>query len=182
MNRFEKWLLWGSSAATAVTGVVYAWMQYMMEPVNEWAAINHPWQPWVLKAHIVVAPFLVFAVGVIATGHIWKHYRSGAPMVVSGYLIQAVTHVGWLRALVWAHLITGGLYSVALVWHHLVFRRRRRIRERLGGARWEAVGKVSLGGTALEDDDEEEGAADPAPGSRDAAGRERGTGVATLEG
>lgn len=160
MSPFQKWLLWGSSFATAATGVVYWWMDQMLEPVNEWAAINHPLQPWVLKAHIVVAPVLVFAVGVIAVDHIWKHLRSSirigrpsgltmfwvlGPMILSGYLIQAVTHQAWLTALVWIHLATGVVYAVAVVWHHVVFRRRRRARERLGGARWEAVGTVPMG-------------------------------------
>ena len=180
MNPFQKWLLWGSSIATAVTGVVYWWMKNMMNPVDAWAVINHPLQPWVLKAHIVVAPLLVFAVGVIAVDHIWKHYRtrvrigrgSGitmmwilAPMIVSGYLIQAVTHAGWLTALVWVHVVTGVLYSVAVVWHHLVFRRRRRIRERLGGARWEAVGKMPTVGPA-EDDPERPVGRRPAPAAQ----------------
>lgn len=160
MTRFQKWLLWGSTVATALTGAVYWWMEHMLEPVSEWAVVNHPLQPWVLKAHIVVAPFLVFAVGVIAVDHIWKHWRSGvrigrrsglttmwvvAPMVLSGYLIQAVTAESWLTVLVWTHLVTGVAYTAGVAVHHLVFRRRRRIRERLGGARWEAVGAPPQG-------------------------------------
>lgn len=158
MSAFQKWLVWGSSLATALTGGVYWWMKNRMQPVTEWAVVNHPLQPWVLKAHIVVAPVLVFAVGVISVDHIWKHYRtrvrigrgSGltmawilAPMILSGYLIQAVTLPGWLDALVWIHVGTGALYAVAVLWHHLVFRRRRRVRARLGGARWEAVGTMA---------------------------------------
>ena len=139
MSPFQKWLLLGSSAATGLTGVVYAWMKYLLEPTEPWAVINHPWEPWMLKAHILVAPVLVFAVGLIATDHIWKHYRlrvrarrrSGlallwvaVPMVLTGYLIQAVTAAGWLTALVWAHLITGAIYLVALGVHWAVRGRR----------------------------------------------------------
>lgn len=135
MNAFQKWLLLGSSAATALTGIVYAWMKYLMTPIEPWAVINHPLQPWMLKAHIVVAPVMVFALGLIATGHIWAHFRSGlsvrrrtgittmavlVPMVFTGYLIQAVTHAGWLQAMVLGHLVTSGLYVLGLGGHWLV--------------------------------------------------------------
>jgi hypothetical protein len=41
---------------------------------------------------------------------------------MTGYLIQVVTHVGWLEALAWAHLGTGVAYLVALFAHHRVVR------------------------------------------------------------
>lgn len=137
MSPFQRRLVWSSSLLTGFTGVVYWWMKNMMEPVDPWAAINHPLQPWVLKAHILVAPVMVFAVGLIAGEHIWRHYRervkagrrSGlaamwvfVPMVLSGYLIQAVTHAGWLQALVWTHLGTGVIYLFGLGAHHRAFR------------------------------------------------------------
>lgn len=138
MNAFQRWLLWGSSLVTGVTGLAYWWMKNRMEPVDAWAAINHPLQPWMLKAHILVAPVMVFAVGLIAADHIWRHYRQGVkagrrsgqtamwvfvPMVLTGYSIQAVTHAGWLEALAWAHLVTGVAYLFGLVAHHRAFRR-----------------------------------------------------------
>ena len=58
MNAFRKRLLLGSSALTGLTGIGYWWMDTMLEPMNEWAVINHPLQPWMLKAHIVVAPVM----------------------------------------------------------------------------------------------------------------------------
>lgn len=139
MNAFQRRLIWSSSLLTGITGLVYWWMEQALEPSQPWAVINHPLQPWVLKAHILVAPVMVFAVGLVAVDHIWRHFRqkvkpgrrSGllamavfAPLVVSGYLIQAVTHQGWLTAIVWAHVVTGLLYLAALVGHHRLFRRR----------------------------------------------------------
>ena len=139
MTRFEKWSVWVTSAATVVTGVVYMWMKYLLSPTEPWAVINHPLQPWVLKAHILVSPLLVFAVGAIATRHVWKHFKSGVrsarrsgltvglvagPMVVSGYLIQTLTDAGWLRAMIVAHLATGVLYALGLAVHQVVAPRR----------------------------------------------------------
>ena len=140
MKPFAKWLVWVSSVATVLTGVVYFWMDRMMSPVDEFAVINHPLQPLVLKAHILVAPLLVFAIGVIAVDHVWKYFRgtirrarrSGLgsmwpvlPMVVTGYLIQAVTHVTWLEVVAWAHIVFGVAYAVGLAAHQLAVRRSR---------------------------------------------------------
>ncbi len=138
MSPFQKWLVWVSSSLTGATGLAYWWMKTMLEPLDEFAVINHPLQPWALKAHILVAPFMVLAFGAIAGEHIWRQYRqrvkagrrSGllsawviAPMVFSGYLIQTVTHPSWLSSLAWAHLVTGVTYLVGLVAHHRVVRK-----------------------------------------------------------
>jgi hypothetical protein len=137
VTSFQKWLLWISSALTGATGLIYWWMQDWLRPLDEFAIINHPLQPWVLKAHVLAAPLMVFAVGLITAGHIWKQYQrpvssgraSGltsmwvlAPLIVSGYLIQVVTHLGWLEAIAWAHLGTGATYLAALVAHHRAVR------------------------------------------------------------
>lgn len=135
MNRFEKWALLLTSALTALTGVGYYWTKHLVHSADPWAVVNHPLQPWLLKAHILVAPLLVFALGLITTRHIWKHLRNGVhwgrrsgiataavviPMVGTGYLIQAVTHETWLVALAYAHLAAGIVYSIALVLHYLL--------------------------------------------------------------
>ena len=140
MKPFARWCIWVGSVVSGLTGLVYWWMEHMMEPVSEWAVINHPLQPWVLKAHIVTAPLLVFAIGLVATDHIWKQYRLGiragrrsgvsamwvfVPMVVSGYLIQAVTAPTWLSALAWIHLGTGLAFLAGLGVHQVVVPRRR---------------------------------------------------------
>ena len=134
MSCFEKWSVWITSFAVLATGVVYGWMKYFMTPLEPWAVINHPLQPWVLKAHIVTAPLLVFSVGLITMRHIWQHYkcriplgrRSGivtalmmAPMVISGYLIQAITHETWLQAMAVSHIGFGLIYGLGLALHQL---------------------------------------------------------------
>jgi hypothetical protein len=139
MRPFQKWLLIYTSALTGLTGVVYLWMDRMMLPIDEFAVINHPLQPWVLKAHIIVAPALVFAIGLIATDHVWKHYRTRErrarrtgstamwvlpPMILSGYLIQATTRPTLLAVVAWTHIATGVLYLAAVAAHQLVMSRR----------------------------------------------------------
>jgi hypothetical protein len=140
VSPFERWSVWTTSALTALTGVVYAWMKYLLTVEDPFAVVNHPLQPLVLKLHILVAPLLVFALGVIAVRHVWRHYqarvrtgrRSGiltglvvVPMVFTGYLIQAVTQATLLEVIVWTHVGTGLVYAVGAVAHHLVLRRPR---------------------------------------------------------
>ena len=141
MTRVEKGLLWSSTLVVGATGLVYAWMKYLLTPVDPYAAVNHPWQPLVLKVHLVAAPFLVFAVGLVFTQHVWRQFRSGlkrgrrsgtltiltlAPMVVSGYLIQAVTSEGWLWWLAMIHLLTGTLFVAGFLAHQVATWVRRR--------------------------------------------------------
>lgn len=138
MSTFEKWAVWVTSTGTGVTGLLYWWLKDWLQPLDEFAVVNHPLQPWVLKAHVLIAPLMVFAVGMVAAEHIWRQYtlriragrRSGllsmwtlAPMIATGYLIQVVTHVGWLEALAWTHVVVGATYLVGLVLHHPVPRR-----------------------------------------------------------
>lgn len=132
ISRFERWLIWLSTAGTLVTGVVYWWMKDVMTPTEPWTVINHPLQPAMLKIHILVAPVLVFAVGLITTRHVWRHYRLGVrkgrrsgllaaatfvAMVASGYLLQVLTAEALLRVLGWTHLGLGIVYSVGLAAH-----------------------------------------------------------------
>ncbi len=139
MTAFQKWVVLVSSILTGATGIVYWVMDTLLDPVDPWAVINHPLQPLVLKLHILAAPVLVFAVGLIATDHIWRHFRgqvrfgrrSGiltfavlGPMVASGYLVQAVTAPVWLTVVAWTHVLTSAIYLIGLATHQVVVTRR----------------------------------------------------------
>ena len=146
MNLFERILLWGSSLLVGVSGILYALMKYLMTTDSPYAVVNHPLQSLVLKIHIVSAPLLVFAIGVVFMRHIWDQWRSGlprgrvsglwtlltlVPMAFSGYLIQSVTHDGWLLALIVVHVVTGGAYLVGFIAHQVainlwLWRKRRK--------------------------------------------------------
>ena len=140
MSSLQRWLLLGGTLLTGITGVVYWWMDAYLEPMNEWSVINHPLQPWVLKIHIIVAPLLIFSVGLIAVEHVWRHFRSRrlfgrrsglmtmwvvVPMIMTGYLIQTATNQGWLAALAWVHIGTGVVYMGGVGIHFWVLRNRR---------------------------------------------------------
>jgi hypothetical protein len=132
VSRFERWAVWSTSAATLITGLLYLWMKYLLVSDDPFAVVNHPWQPTVLKLHILAAPLLTFSVGLVALRHVWRHLRdrvregrrSGlltglvlGPMILSGYLIQAITHESWLEAMAYSHIALGLIFGVALVAH-----------------------------------------------------------------
>ncbi len=148
MSAFEKWSVWVSAALTTVTGIGLLWTKYFLEATDPWSVVNHPLQPWLLKAHIVTAPLLVFALGMIALRHIWKHFRNGLrwgrrsgigtgfvtiPMIVSGYLIQAVTQAVWLQAIAISHIALGLAFGLGLSLHQLFVSRRPCTEEEAAG-------------------------------------------------
>jgi hypothetical protein len=139
MCRLERWLMWVASTLVTLTGVAYLWMKEFAHSSDPFAVVNHPWQPAVLTLHILTAPLLVFALGLIALRHVLAHWMAGVsrarrsgvtatltvvPMVLSGYLVQAVTDARWLSVTSWVHVGTGLVYAGAFVVHQLMVRRR----------------------------------------------------------
>ena len=146
MSRTEIVLLHLANALVVATGVVYAVMLYLLEPAEEWAVVNHPWQPHVQHLHVLVAPALVFAVGLIWSAHVISKLRNGrkgrmtglgllvgfAPMAVSGYAIQITIDEGWRAVWIVVHLVASGVWFAAFVLHLLrvlIARRRERAKE-----------------------------------------------------
>lgn len=134
MSRFEAWCLHLSSLLVGGTGLIYAWMIYLVKPADPYSVVNHPWQPTMQHLHILVAPLLVFAVGMIWRRHAWSHWRgrverrrrSGVsliftlvPMVVSGYLIQTAVEGDWRRIWVIVHLAASGLWLLGYLIHQV---------------------------------------------------------------
>lgn len=134
MSRFEAWTTHAATLLVGGTGLVYAWMRYLVHPADPFAVVNHPLQPFVQHLHILVAPLLVFAAGLMWHQHAWaywrrgvqRHRRSGAsllftlvPMVVSGYLIQTAVDGGWRRAWVIVHLAASGLWLLGYLAHQV---------------------------------------------------------------
>lgn len=144
MSRFEAWAMFVSGLLVAGTGAVYGWMRYLATSPDPFAVVNHPWQPHLLHLHVVTAPLLVFAVGLVWREHVWKHFRNGVrgrrrsglsmmltlvPMIVSGYLIQTAVEPAWRTAWVVVHVAASVLWTAGFGAHLLVpvlVRRRRR--------------------------------------------------------
>ncbi|HEY0513148.1 MAG TPA: hypothetical protein VGH73_14660 [Thermoanaerobaculia bacterium] len=132
MSRFEAWMLHVANLLVGGTGLVYAWMRYAVEPADPYAVVNHPLQPLVQHLHILVAPLLIFAAGLIWRRHVWPRWRLGTaerrrsgvslvyllvPMIVSGSLIQTAVDDRWRKAWVGVHLATSGLWLLGYLTH-----------------------------------------------------------------
>lgn len=146
MTTFDRWLIGLANLLVGGTGLVYAWMRYLLQPADEFAIVNHPWQPGVQHLHILVAPLLVIAFGQLWHQHAWLAWRAGAPrgrrtgltmlatglpMIFSGYLIQISTEEVWRNVWVVVHV------AVSLLWltgyaSHVIRHRLRGDRARDG--------------------------------------------------
>lgn len=138
MNPVERWSQHLSNLLVGGTGAVYAVMRYGLKPQDPWAVVNHPLQPRVQHLHVLVAPLLVFAVGLIWQRHIAPRlrlsgqtgYLSGillavslVPMVVSGYLIQTAVGERWRGVWVTVHLVTSAFWLAGYLAHQWRTRR-----------------------------------------------------------
>ena len=137
----ERRLLYVSVSATAITGVTVWIMKDLLPRRDPFSVLGHPWQPHILAAHLLIAPAVVFALGLIAREHIVQGWRFGTngdgrrtglmtvlwalPMILSGYLLQIVTGDTPRRLLSLGHLVSGALFT-ALFAGHLVRAWRRR--------------------------------------------------------
>jgi hypothetical protein len=140
MRRADAWTSYAATLLVGGTGLVYAWMRYLMHPADPFAVVNHPLQPLVQHLHILTAPLLVFAAGLMWQQHAWPYWRRGVerhrrsggallftlvPMVVSGYLIQTAVDGGWRRIWGIVHLAASALWLLGFLAHQRPLRLRR---------------------------------------------------------
>lgn len=137
MSKLQLFWLHLSLALTALTGIVFAVMKYLMTSEDEFAVANHPWQPHMLAAHVVVAPALLFILGWTFSNHMLPKYRFGddknvksgvaqmaliLPMALSAYLLQVATNETLRQVMAWAHWITSALFLLAYLIHWAIGR------------------------------------------------------------
>lgn len=147
MSRRTALLLHAVTFLLTASGLVYAAMHYLMEPVDPFAVVNHPLEPYMLQAHLVAAPVLVFLIGVILHSHILLKHENGVisgrrsglllawlfgVMVLSGYLLQVFTSTGH-RLLFWLHLCSGSLWALGYAAHQVSAARVKRMMAAQGG-------------------------------------------------
>ena len=122
MKRWEVRLGHAAVAAVGVSGIVYGWMKYFLAGRDPDSALGSPWQPAVLKLHVLAAPIAVFAIALIFRAHAVVRLRSGgasgrgsgigllgaaAPLVFSGYLVQVFVGDAARKWCGWIHAVLG---------------------------------------------------------------------------
>lgn len=138
MTRTSAWIVHLAVVAAGVTGLIYGWMRYFAVSDDPFAIVNHPWEPDLKAWHIVVAPVLVFAVGLLWRSHVWGRIRSGhtdrrasgialavlvGPMVASGYALQVTDDELWREIWIWTHGLTATVWLAIYVAHQSTPRR-----------------------------------------------------------
>ena len=117
MNRFERWCLHLAALATAGTGLMDGLLRWFGERPGEFGPEVHPWLGTAQHLHVLVAPILVFTLGMMGLGAAILI----APMVISGVGIQVVTSPVWRSGMAWTHGTASGAFLLAY-FGHLAFR------------------------------------------------------------
>jgi hypothetical protein len=142
MSRRLALLTWSLVLATAGTGLLQAWMRYVVEASDPFSAYNHPWQGTTEALHALFGPLAALGLGIVLAAHAkpkwsspaahWAARRSGAFVV--GLLLVLVVTGAWLNAwppvdgklLNWTHGIVGTSFALAVVGHSWSSRRAKR--------------------------------------------------------
>lgn len=150
MRPWQYLLMRLSFVLAAGTGLLYAWMRFLVKPSSEFSVVNHPLQPLTQHAHIWVSPLLVLALGVFLQPHALAGVRGGlkegrrtgwallagaAPMIISGYALQTSVDDGWRDFWSWTHTAVSIAWTAAFAGHFIIHRvlARRRTATLRGG-------------------------------------------------
>ena len=133
MLRSNRIFLHATNAAISISGVIYFGMLYFLESDDEFSILNHPYQDTVRNWHIILAPFLVFAVALIFNNHIVlkiKSHYSGRGrttgllmcvlfpvMVLSAYLLQIASNDSMRTTFLYAHKLSSFLWIFVYLVH-----------------------------------------------------------------
>ena len=94
MSRPEAWLVHVANLLVGGTGIAYALFRYVLKPDDPFASA-HPCQAPAQHAHVVVAPLLVFALGMLPRA-MEALYRSHViPSLFLTFTILAASLAGW---------------------------------------------------------------------------------------
>jgi hypothetical protein len=128
----EAWFTHVTTILVTITGLVYAYMHYLMKSNDPFSVVNHPWEPYMMDTHIIAAPFLVLAIGMLVNSHILAKLQADGKtarksgilliplfiiMVLSGYLLQVIT-ASWKNIVVILHLVSATLWAVIYLAHY----------------------------------------------------------------
>ena len=132
MKRWEAWWNHAALAAISLTGLAYGVFKYWVPSPDPDSRAGHPMQPGLMKAHLLVAPFAVFGVGLLLRRHAVLKIRKGEtsgrttglamlwlflPLVLTGYLVQVLVDPGITRAAGFTHAAIGALVVLGYAFH-----------------------------------------------------------------
>lgn len=132
MSAIERLFLHMAALVTAGSGLLYGWLRYFGRRAGEFGPEPHPLQAMLQHLHVLAAPMLVLALGMVLKGHVQPLVGDGrlrpgvsgalllaglAPMVLGGYAVQVCTDPAWRSAWAWVHGLASVLFLVAYLVH-----------------------------------------------------------------
>lgn len=132
MKRWEAWINHLGWGLTAASGLLYGVLKYFVGGSDPDSRLSTPWQPSVLAAHVLAAPFAVFALGLIFRKHVLTRLSTGQregrpsgrvltwcaiPLALTGYLIPVLTGEGARRWAGWIHAAIGLFFAAGYALH-----------------------------------------------------------------
>ena len=136
MSALERVALHLGAWLTGLTGLGYGWLRYFRQVQGEFGPEPHPLQGLLQHAHVLAAPLLLFALGMMVRGHFavklrvpsregrrtgWGLALLIGPMVLAGYGVQVATDPTWRIALAWIHGVASLLFLGAYAAHGVRF-------------------------------------------------------------
>lgn len=134
MRALERWSLYLGALLTGLSGLAYGWLRYFGQVQGEFGIEPHPLQGLVQHLHVLAAPLLLFALGMMVRGHLYTKLKAGTregrrtgiglgflilPMVGAGYLVQVVTVPTWRLSFAWVHGVASLLFLIGYLGHGL---------------------------------------------------------------
>ena len=134
MKRWAVVLNHLACAFAGLSGIAYGVMKYFLTGSDPDSRVGHPWQQPMLKLHALAAPFLVFALGLVFSGHALARLKGGVdpgrasgagllglavPLILTGALIQVLTGDVARQWTGWIHAALGAVYILAYAAHML---------------------------------------------------------------
>lgn len=138
MSRLTAWTIHCATLVLFATGIWLAWLTLFATEVDDFDPelfeMQPDWHPWLVAVHILVAPLLLFATGVVWMSHVRgrlllglpERRRTGLllagvlfPMVGCGYLLQVTDAETARTVLSWAHAGLGVAFGTVYGIHQL---------------------------------------------------------------
>jgi len=141
LKTFEKYWFLISFFILLVTGVIFVYFRDFAPKSDDPFIVSTPWQSWMISLHVVAAPIFIFWLGWISITHTMNRLnrrmkrgkRTGLInvgllmiAVMSGYLIQVITHEKILIVTSNLHLYISLTAFILVLVHQVISNRAKK--------------------------------------------------------
>ncbi|MEZ4846018.1 MAG: hypothetical protein R2877_03400 [Bdellovibrionota bacterium] len=140
MKTFEKYWFLSSFAILFVSGLLFLYFRdFAPRSEDAFSVISSPWQSWMLKLHVLIAPIFVFWTGWISITHTVNKLKRKAKRgkktglinlgllfvaIMSGYVVQIITNELGLSITANIHLYVSSICFLFVLIHQAVSKKK----------------------------------------------------------